>query len=131
MNAAALNFKTHESSVIDTRWQDGNILRITYKDNAEVVMKDAVSLIEFLKKAVKEVPNLKVLSLVGKHVSITPEAREYIEKATTGIKAEAIIVKALPQKIIVDFYSNIASQDHPVKIFKSEEKGLEWLQSLS
>ena len=120
----------HDNGAISIHWLEVNILKVVYRDDVEIVIDDAVGLIDYLRDTVQSNPDVKVLSVVGKYTSITPQAREYIEKARTGIKSEAIIVKSLPQKIIVDFYMNIAQQDHPVKIFKEEAEGVAWLNSL-
>lgn len=59
----------------------------------------------------------------------TNEAREF-SASKEGLrfsKAEALIVKNLAQKIVVNFYLKINNPSVPSKAFNTEEEAIEWL----
>jgi len=54
--------------------------------------------------------------------------KEFASKDRSEIKIkEAAVINSLPMKIIGNFHLKFFKPGHPSKIFKTEEKALEWL----
>lgn len=70
---------------------------------------------------------LVLINTVNSTVQPTKEAQEYLMKLDTRI-AEAVIVKSLPMRILVRFYVR-GIKSHPIKIFQSRQKAIDWLLS--
>ena len=75
---------------------------------------------------------VRLLVIPGKKSSITPEAREYLDKNGMKIvRAEAIIVQSLPMKMLVGFMIKAQKNVRPRKVFTKEVDAIKWLHSHS
>ena len=66
----------------------------------------------------------------GEFITLTREAQKnarVIEKEVP-VKASALIVNNLAQKLMADFYYKIDKPLQPLKVFREFEKGIEWLK---
>lgn len=70
---------------------------------------------------------LVLVNTVNSTAQPTKEAQEYLMKLETRI-AEAVVVKSLPMRILARFYVR-GIKSHPIKIFRSRRKAIEWLLS--
>jgi hypothetical protein len=70
-----------------------------------------------------------VLIIGGAFTSVTKEAREFMASDESLIysKAEAFLVKSLPQKMLVNFYIKFNKPLVPTQSFTVKEKAIEWL----
>ena len=82
-------------------------------------------------KSIMTTTTAPFLIVLGRHASITTEARALLsDKTRSKIKSiEAIVVNSLAQKIIVNFIVLLNKPLQPTKLFTSEEKALEWLKT--
>ncbi len=124
-------------NVINTRVAQisyDKIARIVKKkvvDNSEIELTDCIENYEATKKITQ---GDKFLSLVdGRDIqtSVSKEARAYTANVKRDGKhiAEALLVNSTAQKLVGNFYINVNKPQIPTKIFSSEEKALEWLNS--
>lgn len=60
-------------------------------------------------------------------VQPTKQAQEFLVNVNNRI-AEALIVESLPMRILSRFYVR-GIKSHPIKVFKTRERALEWLFS--
>ena len=74
-----------------------------------------------------EQPYLVLVNTEDALVQPTKEAQDFILDVPKRI-AEALIVTSLPMRILSRFYVR-KIKSHPVKVFKSREKALNWLFS--
>lgn len=60
---------------------------------------------------------------------MTKEAKEYLVENKLKL-AEAILVKAIHQRLIATFFINMVKKkkSHPVKVFSDREKAIQWLK---
>jgi len=105
------------------------ILRIEILEGAEIELADAIQNQEARKLLTK---NDKYLILVDGRVnlSISKEARAFAaQHKNDGSTASAFIITSTANKLIGNFYINVNKPNIPTKIFSSEEKAIEWLES--
>lgn len=106
------------------------IVHYTYLPNSEVDVKDHQinhdALIELVGKDQKH----PLLIDADAFINITPEARKFVRKleSTVPIRARAIIITSLGQRILASFYIKIQQPIVPTKIFNNYEAGIQWLQ---
>ena len=113
-----------EAKLINT-----NIYYIRYFDKINLTIDDleesfaAYSILSGGKK-------LKVLIEFGLFSTIEDEAREYAERNKIPALAEVLIMKSIANRILAIMYFRFRIQKHPVKVYKSFDKGLNWLNSI-
>ncbi len=73
---------------------------------------------------------VKVLVEMGRHATVTTEAREYAQENKIPAVAEALVLYSLPQRILFKFYGKFRRQNHPLRVFKSFDEALNWLKSI-
>ena len=106
-------------------------VELRYHDNITIELKDVIN--DYLvyddftnKKAVKK------LIIAGMHTSITNDARVAIKeenlKRASFIKAEAIVIDSLAQRMFGNFYLRMMRNKYPIKIFTSVEDARNWLE---
>jgi hypothetical protein len=106
------------------------LLRIKIVEGSEIELSDALQNYEAAKILTK---NERHLILVDGRVnlSISREARAFAaqSKEDRASIASAFIITSTANKLIGNFYINVNKPDIPTKIFSSEEKAIEWLES--
>lgn len=104
----------------------------------EVIFKsDAVIGIDQIKETFKTLSELtgnekhKKLIITGKRTEITKEARlfgmEEAKRIGDFVKAEAIVVHSLYQKMVINFYRRFIDSKYPTRFFTDIDKAKEWL----
>jgi hypothetical protein len=105
------------------------ILRIEILEGAEIELSDALQNYEATKILTK---NDKYLILVDGRtsLSVSREARGFAAQSKNdGCTACAFIITSTANKLIGNFYINVNKPNTPTRIFSSEEKAIEWLES--
>jgi hypothetical protein len=106
------------------------ILKLKILEGAEIELEDALQNHEASKILTK---GDKFLVLVDARVSVSVsrEARAYAAapKEDDGSIASAFIITSTANKLIGNFYINVNKPEVPTKIFSTEEKAIEWLDS--
>ncbi len=72
------------------------------------------------------------LIIIGHETSTySKEAREYVDERIEPLKkAEALVVQALPLRMLATFYARTRRKHHPIRIFATEWEAIEWIDSL-
>jgi hypothetical protein len=106
------------------------ILRIKIMEDSDIEIADALQNYEATKILTK---NDKYFVLVDGRVSlsVSREARAFAAQSKNdGCIASAFIITSTANKLIGNFYLNVNKPSITTKIFSSEEKAIEWLESL-
>ncbi|MFM6984136.1 MAG: hypothetical protein ACKOXF_08380 [Chitinophagaceae bacterium] len=106
----------------------------------EVIFKsDAVIGLEEIKNTFNQLHQLtgnnahKKLIITGRRTEITKDARlfgmEEAKRIGEFVKAEAIVVHSLYQKMVINFYRRFIDSKYPTRFFTDVEKAKEWLNN--
>lgn len=112
---------------------EGQILYFQFLDEITLTVEDVIELSD-TNLALTGSDMYFSIVVPGFRNDLTKEAREYdfykeLNRKPTCI-AEAIIVKELPTRIVVDFYYKFRAFPYPTKAFASEDKALEWFKMM-
>lgn len=109
-------------------FHDRNIIRFKLLDDIDIEKKDAEEAIEAI-NTITQGKKYYLLTETGNNFTASAEAREYMANkiGTTSIVANAIYLKSLPIRLIINVYVKINKPEVPTKVFNSEALALEWL----
>lgn len=127
---ALMNFQTRISKV--KKLEDG-IIRVEFFDNSEMRASDLDELMSLCKEMIPTGEKAFFLNVFPENISGDFEfgrisADHEINKLR---KAQAIVIKNIPQRIQSAFYKNFFSLGFPLKIFNDELSAVSWLHSLN
>jgi hypothetical protein len=107
----------HENGVGQMHFKDGIILDIP----GQLEHLDALNKLTDRQKT-------PFVVTAGKHVNITPEARDnaIVIEDISPVCATAVIVQNLAYRLIADFYLKINKPKTPYKVFTDKETAFEW-----
>ena len=107
----------HESGVGQMHFKDGIILDL------EMQMEHLNALIK-----IAEGKKIPFVVTAGKHVNITPEARDnaIVIEDQSPVCATAVVVQNLAYRLIADFYMKINKPKTPYKVFTDKSAAFEW-----
>lgn len=96
--------------------------------NIDFEKKDAEDIIRVI-NAIQGGKAYYLLTETGKHFTATAETREYMAEAisSTGVIANAICLRSLPIRLIINVYVRLNKPTVPTKTFNSEATALEWI----
>jgi hypothetical protein len=107
------------------------IVYITYLEGQVIDVKEKIQ----EKHALQEITGAEkhpILISFESYVTITKEAKEYsvLIELDQPFLAVAILVENLAYQLMADFYFKFYKPKVAYKVFKSEEKALEWLKEM-
>lgn len=107
----------HENGVGQMHFKDGIILDVP----EQMVHLEALIKIADGKK-------MPFVVTAGKHVNITPEARDnaILIEDISPVAATAVVVQNLAYRLIADFYLKINKPKTPYKVFTDEKAAFDW-----
>lgn len=107
---------------------DRNIIRFKLLDDIDIEKKDAEEAIEAI-NTITQGKKYYLLTETGNNFTASAESREYMASniGSTSIVANAIYLKSLPIRLIINVYVKINKPEVPTKVFNSEALALEWL----
>lgn len=108
-------------------WLSDTIIYFKYSDNALVELSDVQKMLQ-LQRELGVDENVKRIVYAGRYTTITPEAREYVQRNKPKVKAEAFVLSGLAQKILFDFYHHICKNENPIKSFNNLEDAFKWIE---
>lgn len=107
----------------------GNIIFFSFCDDIVITKKDVIEMSDTTFNFVGSTPYFTVV-MPGYRNDVSKEAREFDFYKELGRKpaciAEAVIVKDLPTRIVVDFYYKFRRFPYPTKVFSRQEKVYAW-----
>lgn len=107
-----------------------NIIRVLIKRGKEVKLEHAQNMLDWLKS--NELSNLKTLILPELGASIDHEIRDHMTSKSRieTVIADAIVITNFAHQLVANFYMRYHKPQIPTKIFRTEQKALEWLKAL-
>jgi hypothetical protein len=106
-----------------------DVYYINFFPNQSLEVTDFMDGFAAYEKLTKGIP-YKVIIEFGTFVQVSSEAREFAQLNKQQAKAEALIVKSLGQRMLVNFYIKLKLQAHPTKVFKDFKEAINWLNTL-
>jgi hypothetical protein len=110
-----------------------NIIEVEWNPSIEEIEKEHLVLLTNIIKDLGHEEKMLVYIDTCNFMSITPEARSYAatKEASEFTLANAVLVDALPKKLLFNFFLKINKPIVPTKGFSSKEEALSWLKSQS
>ncbi|MBD3638193.1 MAG: hypothetical protein HUJ25_12645 [Crocinitomicaceae bacterium] len=110
-------------------WFDKDTLYLRYYEGVDITLADVEVSIQFQKKQGLNTDHCRIIH-AEKYVTISKEAREYVQDNAPTVKADAYVVPSLPLKIIFNLYSKLRKNTNPIKAFDYLEDALSWLKKM-
>lgn len=112
-----------------------DIYKIIYSDQFKVELEHVIEMDEHFMEMTEKKPVYIITDLQGRFFSITNEAQKYIATDAYSIKlsllkACAVVLDNLPNRLIAKFFQKFFKPDYPMKIFKNETEARKWLNEL-
>lgn len=122
--------KAIETSTCKLELKYENIVFLYTKENASIEIPEVNELHKAFREITDEQP-CYLLVMPGIGTNSSSEARKYAaNNKNNNIVAEAIIVPNLAIHLLANFYIQVNRPTHKVKIFKGQEKAIEWLMKI-
>jgi len=119
---------THQLEVANIS-REGDTVTVELLPNQYLELEDVKAMEDVIHELSGE-DEVYLLVLAGSHTSISREGREYSESfQKSQVKAEAIVVSGVAQRILGNYYMKFRSKLNPVKLFREEAQAREWLNS--
>lgn len=120
-----------ETNTTRVQLDEQGIMHVFFKADEDVVMEDILVMHEWKSQQLKG----------GRHFNVTtPEYGSTVDSAvrewgrsderTVSIGADALVVRTLAHKLLVNFYMKNNKPEHPTKVFSDEQSAVEWLLEL-
>ncbi|MES2513263.1 MAG: hypothetical protein V4580_03935 [Bacteroidota bacterium] len=108
---------------------DEHTIRVKLLDDIDIQEKDAEEVIKALKLLTKG-NHFGLLTETINNFTATDEARNYMAKAIgkTSIIANAIYIRSLSIRLLINLYIRFHQPTVVTKIFNSEKSALDWLE---
>lgn len=108
-----------------------DILFLIYKEKADIGIEEITENLEARKK-LQEHKKMLTLVDVREVWNYSDDARKIVsgdEFKKITLAMALVVGYSLPVKIVANFFMKINKPNYPTKLFKSEEKALEWLEN--
>lgn len=111
--------------------ESNDLIKVILFDNIDFEKKDAIELLQAFIE-LTDGNKYYMLTLTNDNFTATSEVREYIAKniCSTGIIANAICIKSLPIRLIINAYVKFNKPSIPTKTFNTEAVALEWIDEM-
>lgn len=108
-----------------------DLIRVTLFNDIEFEKSDADELLGVLKN-LTDGKKFYVLTQTYESFTVNSEVRQYLAEniASTGVIANAICIKSLPIRFIINGYIKINKPNIPTKTFNSEIAAREWINKI-
>lgn len=108
-----------------------DLIRVTLFNDIEFEKSDADELLGVLKNLTAG-KKFYVLTQTYESFTVNSEVRQYLAEniASTGVIANAICIKSLPIRFIINGYIKINKPNIPTKTFNSEIAAREWINKI-
>ena len=118
---------------VSIKVREDDIVCFTALESGKQDLEDVIALYDFVQELVDAKPMKYLIDFREHYVDIPPKVIAYIAKDPKINKskiAEAIVVKSLPNRLLVNFYLNIKRPQIPAKAFNTAELAIIWLNSI-
>lgn len=108
---------------------DHDVFSIKYRDNSVCTLDDLRASYDSYLQLCSGRPT-KVLIEVGTSAYFDIEANDCIKEGKILPEAEAIVTNSLAIRIAIDYYKYSRRNKHQLRIFKTTDDALEWLDTI-
>ena len=111
-------------------YKKGNIILLKYKESCSINLELARQIIDIAYQLIKKYHvDLFISDNTANGITSTPEARTYLSnnKSLQLMKANAIVSKDLPVRILVNSFIHNNKPIIPFKSFSSHKEAIRWL----
>ena len=124
---------TMENEVVDSiKKIDNSTIEVVFKSDAVIGLEQIKKTFIQLRELTGDKPHKKLI-ITGKRTEITKDARlfgmEEAKRIGDLVKAEAIVVHSLYQKMVINFYRRFVDSKYPTRFFTDVDKAKEWLET--
>ncbi|MCD6018934.1 MAG: hypothetical protein K0S53_2055 [Bacteroidetes bacterium] len=118
-------------SCADLSIESEDVVKVRLFDDIDFEIKEAGELLNAIKQLTAG-KKFYLLTQTNESFTATSEVREYVAEniASTGIIANAICLKSLPIRFIINAYVKFNKPNVPTKTFNSESTALEWIDEI-
>lgn len=118
-------------SCADLSVEGEDLIKVKLFDDVDFELKEAVELLNAIKQLTAG-KKFYLLTVTNDSFTATSEVREYAAEniASTGIIANAICLKSLPIRFIINAYVKFNKPNVPTKTFNSESATYEWIDEI-
>lgn len=111
---------------------DDTTIEIVFREKAMIDLESIKKTYQQLHEVTGDRPHKKLI-ITGKYTEITKDARifgmEENKRIAKYVKAEAMVVHSLYQKMVFNFYNQFIKSDINVRLFTDVNKAKEWLKN--
>ena|ERR1051326_3399245 len=120
-----------ETNVAFISLVDGDILRIEFKPDVLVEVKDMEENKEAYRKLIGD-KKVYLLSIAPATATLTHEARNlFASPGRSSFKlAEGFVISSLAHRIMANFISKVQKPKHPLRFFDNEDEAMKWLREI-
>ena len=122
-----------ENEVVDSMKKiENSTIEVVFKSDAVIGLEQIKKTFIQLRELTGDKPHKKLI-ITGKRTEITKDARlfgmEEAKRIGDLVKAEAIVVHSLYQKMVINFYRRFVDSKYPTRFFTDVDKAKEWLET--
>lgn len=117
-------------SKFDIEMIENNIIHLSFHDNEYIEIEDLLLVYKYIEEISSGVPR-KILTELGEFTSFSSESRNYAQDNPLTDKAEAVVIKSLPQRIQFNFLMKLRKQQEHLSSFKNFDSALKWLKTIN
>ena len=110
---------------------DDQVIEVTIENHYHVDLEASKALKAKLLEMQPDYKNLCLLILPGEHSTVSQEAREYSSNSRLNCRCEAVVIKKLHQRIIVNFIINFTKRSktkRKMKCFNDKDTAMDWIR---
>lgn len=120
-----------QNDIVDSMKKiDDSTVEVVFKSDAVIGLEQIKHTFSQLHQLTGDKPHKKLI-ITGRRTEITKDARlfgmEEAKRIGEYVKAEAIVVHSLYQKMVINFYRRFIDSKYPTRFFTDIEKAKEWL----
>lgn len=125
--------KETKTNTVRLRLLTNGIIHYTYLPNSEINTQEHQINHDTLLKFTDNKKDLLLLIDADEFINVTADGRKHIRalEPLVSIKARALVITALSQRILANFYIKIQKPIVTSKIFNNYESALAWLNELN
>jgi hypothetical protein len=120
-----------QNDIVDSMQMiDNSTVEVIFKSDAVIGLDQIKYTFNQLHQLTGDKPHKKLI-ITGRRTEITKDARlfgmEEAKRIGEYVKAEAIVVHSLYQKMVINFYRRFIDSKYPTRFFTDVDKAKEWL----
>ncbi len=120
-----------QNDIVDSMQMiENSTVEVIFKSDAVIGLDQIKHTFNQLHQLTGDKPHKKLI-ITGRRTEITKDARlfgmEEAKRIGEYVKAEAIVVHSLYQKMVINFYRRFIDSKYPTRFFTDVDKAKEWL----